>query len=120
MGTIVQYLRKFGRSSSPEIADLGSYGQTGSGKSHTMVSSDPLAIGSQADEQQTGVEDELGVIPCAVDGVFDAINAVSSIPFNPKSQLNIRTPKELSSFAYRISRSITRPYGTCSISRKVR
>jgi centromeric protein E len=27
---------------------------------------------------QTGVEEELGVIPCAVDGVFDAINAVSS------------------------------------------
>jgi len=26
---------------------------------------------------KTGVEEELGVIPCAVDGVFDAINAVS-------------------------------------------
>jgi hypothetical protein len=25
---------------------------------------------------QTGVDEELGVIPCAVDGVFDAINAV--------------------------------------------
>ncbi|OCF32982.1 hypothetical protein I316_05320 [Kwoniella heveanensis BCC8398] len=35
------------------------YGQTGSGKSFTM----------------TGVPNELGVIPCAVDGVFDAITA---------------------------------------------
>ncbi|WVQ99545.1 hypothetical protein IAU59_006681 [Kwoniella sp. CBS 9459] len=35
------------------------YGQTGSGKSFTM----------------TGVPDELGIIPCAVDGVFDAITA---------------------------------------------
>ncbi|WVW84086.1 hypothetical protein I302_106115 [Kwoniella bestiolae CBS 10118] len=35
------------------------YGQTGSGKSFTM----------------TGTSDELGVIPCAVDGVFDAITA---------------------------------------------
>lgn len=33
------------------------YGQTGSGKSHTM----------------SGTADELGIIPCAVDGVFDAI-----------------------------------------------
>ncbi|GFZ46737.1 hypothetical protein JCM24511_03957 [Saitozyma sp. JCM 24511] len=35
------------------------YGQTGSGKSFTM----------------TGTSTELGIIPCAVDGVFDAINA---------------------------------------------
>ncbi|KAK8864543.1 hypothetical protein IAR55_001793 [Kwoniella newhampshirensis] len=35
------------------------YGQTGSGKSFTM----------------TGTHDELGIIPCAVDGVFDAITA---------------------------------------------
>ena len=35
------------------------YGQTGSGKSFTM----------------TGTSSELGVIPCAVDGVFDAITA---------------------------------------------
>nr|XP_018262811.1 uncharacterized protein I303_04295 [Kwoniella dejecticola CBS 10117]OBR84969.1 hypothetical protein I303_04295 [Kwoniella dejecticola CBS 10117] len=35
------------------------YGQTGSGKSFTM----------------TGTADELGVIPCAIDGVFDAITA---------------------------------------------
>ncbi|WVF71322.1 hypothetical protein IAT40_006125 [Kwoniella sp. CBS 6097] len=35
------------------------YGQTGSGKSFTM----------------TGIPDELGIIPCAVDGVFDAITA---------------------------------------------
>ncbi|KAK4683756.1 hypothetical protein P7C73_g6472, partial [Tremellales sp. Uapishka_1] len=35
------------------------YGQTGSGKSFTM----------------TGTDSELGIIPCAVDGVFDAINA---------------------------------------------
>ncbi|OCF60786.1 hypothetical protein L486_00426 [Kwoniella mangroviensis CBS 10435] len=35
------------------------YGQTGSGKSFTM----------------TGTSDELGIIPCAVDGVFDAITA---------------------------------------------
>ncbi|WVQ81716.1 hypothetical protein IAT38_003841 [Cryptococcus sp. DSM 104549] len=35
------------------------YGQTGSGKSHTM----------------TGIPQELGIIPCAVDGVFDAITA---------------------------------------------
>ncbi|WVO15973.1 hypothetical protein L204_103638 [Cryptococcus depauperatus] len=34
------------------------YGQTGSGKSFTM----------------TGIPSELGIIPCAVDGVFDAIN----------------------------------------------
>jgi centromeric protein E len=26
---------------------------------------------------QTGVPEELGIIPCAVDGVFDAINEVS-------------------------------------------
>ena len=31
----------------------------------------------QAAHHQTGVPDELGIIPCAVDGVFDAINAVS-------------------------------------------
>lgn len=37
------------------------YGQTGSGKSFTM----------------TGTSMELGIIPCAVDGVFDAITAVS-------------------------------------------
>nr|XP_031863411.1 uncharacterized protein CI109_001287 [Kwoniella shandongensis]KAA5530483.1 hypothetical protein CI109_001287 [Kwoniella shandongensis] len=35
------------------------YGQTGSGKSFTM----------------TGTPEELGIIPCAVDGVFDAITA---------------------------------------------
>ncbi|TYJ58685.1 hypothetical protein B9479_000521 [Cryptococcus floricola] len=35
------------------------YGQTGSGKSFTM----------------TGIPTELGIIPCAVDGVFDAITA---------------------------------------------
>ncbi|WWC89175.1 uncharacterized protein L201_004093 [Kwoniella dendrophila CBS 6074] len=35
------------------------YGQTGSGKSFTM----------------TGTSEELGIIPCAVDGVFDAITA---------------------------------------------
>ncbi|WVR06885.1 hypothetical protein IAU60_003921 [Kwoniella sp. DSM 27419] len=35
------------------------YGQTGSGKSFTM----------------TGVPEELGIIPCAVDGVFDAITS---------------------------------------------
>ena len=35
------------------------YGQTGSGKSFTM----------------TGTAAELGIIPCAVDGVFDAITA---------------------------------------------
>ncbi|KAL7421908.1 Kinesin-like protein kip2 [Cryptotrichosporon argae] len=35
------------------------YGQTGSGKSFTM----------------TGTADELGIIPCAVDGVFDSITA---------------------------------------------
>ncbi|WWC70146.1 uncharacterized protein I206_104093 [Kwoniella pini CBS 10737] len=35
------------------------YGQTGSGKSFTM----------------TGTADELGIIPCAIDGVFDAITA---------------------------------------------
>lgn len=35
------------------------YGQTGSGKSFTM----------------TGTASELGIIPCAVDGVFDAITA---------------------------------------------
>ncbi|BEI93295.1 uncharacterized protein CcaverHIS019_0509230 [Cutaneotrichosporon cavernicola] len=35
------------------------YGQTGSGKSHTM----------------SGTHSELGIIPCAVDGIFDAITA---------------------------------------------
>ncbi|GMK55272.1 hypothetical protein CspeluHIS016_0203280 [Cutaneotrichosporon spelunceum] len=35
------------------------YGQTGSGKSHTM----------------SGTHTELGIIPCAVDGIFDAITA---------------------------------------------
>ncbi|ORX37881.1 kinesin motor domain-domain-containing protein [Kockovaella imperatae] len=39
-------------------ATVFAYGQTGSGKSYTM----------------TGVPTELGIIPCAVDGVFDAIN----------------------------------------------
>lgn len=27
---------------------------------------------------QTGTDSELGIIPCAVDGVFDSINAVSA------------------------------------------
>ncbi|WOO81136.1 Kinesin-like protein KIN-7L [Vanrija pseudolonga] len=35
------------------------YGQTGSGKSHTM----------------SGTRSELGIIPCAIDGIFDAITA---------------------------------------------
>ncbi|KAL1411458.1 Kinesin-like protein kip2 [Vanrija albida] len=35
------------------------YGQTGSGKSHTM----------------SGTPTELGIIPCAIDGIFDAITA---------------------------------------------
>ncbi|RXK38655.1 hypothetical protein M231_04062 [Tremella mesenterica] len=38
------------------------YGQTGSGKSFTMAS------------YPSGSPTELGIIPCAVDGVFDAIN----------------------------------------------
>lgn len=49
------------------------YGQTGSGKSHTMVSCrNPIPT-----DKQSGTASELGVIPCAVDGIFDAITAVS-------------------------------------------
>lgn len=42
------------------LASPRSYGQTGSGKSHTM----------------SGTPSELGIIPCAVDGIFDAITEV--------------------------------------------
>jgi hypothetical protein len=37
---------------------------------------------------QTGTPTELGIIPCAVDGVFDAINAVRTlIPFHSEHRL---------------------------------
>lgn len=70
----------------PTADSRGRYGQTGSGKSHTMVSTDRHAH----DEKclftlQTGTDSELGIIPCAVDGVFDSINAVSAVPVRGRS-----------------------------------
>lgn len=58
---------------------MGRYGQTGSGKSHTMVSTERHAHHEKClPTLQTGTDSELGIIPCAVDGVFDSINAVSA------------------------------------------
>lgn len=65
---------------SPEPRLTGcSYGQTGSGKSFTMVSTDYVVRDCAEGIPQTGVQNELGIIPCSVDGVFDAITAVSHL-----------------------------------------
>jgi centromeric protein E len=59
MASTARSLRKFLYAQKRRLWLIGSYGQTGSGKSFTM----------------TGHPAELGIIPCAVDGVFDAITA---------------------------------------------
>ena len=90
------------------------YGQTGSGKSFTMVR---RRARSSCTNYQTGIPEELGVIPCAVDGVFDAINEVRR---SSASADRCRNRTAHICFGSRTSKSTTRHYATCSISRKAR